>query len=73
MKFLILKRILTNNLQKIPLLYINFNRRKYRQDDAKGSCDCVCHPALSQDGHIKETMSNLCDYIRENYDMDKVI
>lgn len=73
MKFLILKRILTSNLQKIPLLYINFNMRKYRQDGAKGSCDCVRHPALAQDEHIKETMSKLCDYIRENYDMDELI
>lgn len=70
---MILTRILTNNLQKIPLLYINFNLRKYRRNGVKGSCDCVAHPVLARDEYIKETMNNLCDYIRENYDMDGLI
>ena len=69
----LLTRLLTKNLQKVPLLWINFNMKKFKENGAKGSCMCVIHPVLAGDDHIKTTLNSLCDYIREKYDMNKII
>lgn len=66
-------RLLTKNLQRVPLLRIDFNMKKYKENGTKGSCMCVIHPVLKDDEHIIETMNGLCDYIREKYDMEKLI
>lgn len=34
---------------------------------------CNIHPCLKDDERIKTTMQGLCDYIRENYDMEEII
>ena len=69
----LLTRLLTKNLQRIPLLRIDFNMRFFKKNGAKGSCMCVIHPVLKDDDHIKTTLNELYDYIRENYDMEKII
>ena len=69
----LITRLLTKNLQRIPLLRIDLNMKKFKENSAKGSCICVIHPVLKDDSHIIETMNGLCDYIREKYDMEKVI
>lgn len=66
-------RSLTKNLQRVPLLRIDFNMKKFKENGTKGSCMCVIHPVLKEDDHIMETMNGLCDYIREKYDMEDVI
>lgn len=68
-----LTRLLTKNLKRIPLLYINFNMQKFRKNGAKGSCDCVIHPILAKDEYIIKTMNGLCGYVRENYDMEELL
>ncbi len=69
----LLTRLLTKNLQRVPLLRINFNMKKFKENGAKDSCMCVIRPALKDDEHIGETLYGLCDYIREQYDMENVI
>lgn len=69
----ILTRLFTKNLTKIPLLWITFNWKLFKENGAKGSCMCNIHPCLKDDEHIKTTIQELCDYIRENYDMEKII
>ena len=69
----ILTRLFTKNLTKIPLLWITFNWKFFKKNGAKGSCMCNIHPCLNDDEHIKTTMQELCDYIRENYDMEEII
>ncbi len=69
----LLTRLLTKNLQRVPLLRIDFNMKKFKENGAKGSCMCVIHPALKDDEHIRGTLYGLCDYIREQYDMENVI
>lgn len=69
----LITRLLTKNLQRVPLLRIDFNMKKFRENGAKGSCMCVIHPVLKDDDHIIETMNRLCDYIREKYDMEDII
>ena len=71
MKFI--SRLLTRNFTKIPLLWIGFNLQKFRQDGPENSCYCELHPELEKDQHIITTMNELCDYIRENYDMEKIV
>ena len=71
MKFI--TRLLTKNLQRVPLMRIDFNMKKFKESGAKGSCMCVIHPVLKDDNHIIETMHGLCDYIREKHDMEDVI
>lgn len=71
MKFI--SRLLTRNFTKIPLLWIDFNLQKFRQDGPENSCYCELHPELKNDQHIISTMNELCDYIREHYDMEKTV
>ena len=68
----LLQRLLTKNLNEIPLLYVTFNYNKYKLDGAKGSCDAQVHPNLADDEHIKETLNELIDYIRDTYDMNDI-
>lgn len=69
----LITRLLTKNLQRVPLLRIDFNMKKFRENGAKGSCMCVIHPDLKDDDHIIETMNGLCDYIREKNDMEDIV
>lgn len=69
----ILTRLFTKNLTKIPLIWITFNWKLFKEHGAKGSCMCNIHPCLKDDEYIISTMNELCDYIRENYDMEKII
>ncbi len=49
------------------------NWKLFKKNCAKGSCMCNIHPCLKDDEHIKTTIQELCDYIRENYDMKEII
>lgn len=69
----IITRLLTKNFTKVPLLWITFNMQKFKKYGAKGSCMCNIHPVLKGDKHITSAMNELCDYIRENYDMEDII
>ena len=66
-------RLFTKNFQTVPLLWITFNMKKFKESGAKDSCMCNIHPILANDEHIKSTLNDLCDYIRENYNMKDVI
>lgn len=68
-----LARKLTKNYKKIPLIWITFNLNKYRKDGAKNSCMLNVHPSLGKDYFIIETLEELTDYIRDNYDMEDLI
>lgn len=69
----LITRLSPKNLQRVPLLRIDFNMKKFRENGAKGSCMCVIHPVLKDDDHIIETMNGLCDYIREKNDMEDIV
>ena len=68
-----ISRLLTYNFTKIPLLWIGFNLQKFRKDEQKDSCTCELHPELQNDQHIITVMNELCDYIREHYDMEEIV
>lgn len=55
----LLTRLLTKNLQRVPLLRIDFNMKKFKENGAKGSCMCVIHPSFAEDNHIREILKVL--------------
>lgn len=65
--------LLTNKKRKVPLIFINFNYQKYVHDGAKGSCICSVHPELAEDEAVKVMLNNMVDYIRDHYDMEKLV
>ena len=63
---------LTKNYNEIPLLLVNFNLNNYQQNGAKNSCIVKIHPELKDDKHVIESLNNLIDYVRDNYNMEKL-
>ena len=64
--------LLTKNYKEVPLLRISFDLEKYQRNGTKGSCMCTTHPELSKDEILLRKMFDLVDYIRSNYDMEKL-
>lgn len=60
----------TKNLTRIPLFTMNFDYRKYQRDGKPGSCTFFAHPDIAQDEFVKERLSEVVDYIRDNYDLE---
>ena len=65
--------LLTKGKRCVPLIYINFNYQKYMQEGASGSCICNVHPDLAHDEKLTSMMNEVVDYIRDNYDMNKLV
>lgn len=65
--------LLTDGKRRIPLIYINFNYQKYKNDGAEGSCICSVHPDLANDEQLTSMLNDVVDYIRGNYDMNKLV
>lgn len=66
----LIEKLFTKNLKEIPLLWINFNYKYFKEKGEQNSCILHIHPNLANDQHIKETLNNLTDYIRDNYNMN---
>ena len=60
----------TKNLTRIPLFTMTFDYRKYKAEGKKDSCTFCCHPDIVNDEYVKEKLSDVVDYIRDNYDLD---
>lgn len=65
--------LLTKEKRCVPLIYINFNYQKYMQEGESGSCICNVHPDLAHDEKLASMMNEMVDYIRDNYDMNKLV
>lgn len=72
-KLFLLTRLLTKNLTSIPIMFVSFNYKFYKEKGRVGSCMFKVHPLLREDEYIKEKLNHIVDYIRWNYDMDKLI
>lgn len=70
MKFL--TNLLTKNRTQIPLLYVTFDYKKFKEFGKVGSCKCYPHPIVANDDNIKFKVNELIDYIRDNYDMEEI-
>jgi len=64
---------LTKNYNEVPLFWVDFNLNKYKKYGNRNSCIASLHPSLRDDKYIKENLNNLIDYIRDNYDMEKLL
>ncbi|NFT08095.1 hypothetical protein FDF26_13685 [Clostridium botulinum] len=67
-----LKRLLTKNLTRIPLFWVNFNYKHFKENGKLGSCNANVHPILADDKIIKQKVNELITYIRVNYDMKEL-
>jgi len=65
-------KLLTKGFTKIPLLWVDFNLKKYKKYGAKNSCTAMLHPTLKSDVLLQEKINDIIDYIRDNYDMDEL-
>ena len=66
----LITRLLTKNRTEIPLLYVTFDYKKFLYSGKVGSCMCNAHPVIANDEHIEQSVNDLIDYIRDNYDMN---
>lgn len=66
--------LLTKNETEIPLLFINFNKKKYIEQGKENSCTVNIHPVIKMkdDEILKAKINDIIDYIRDNYDMNKL-
>lgn len=62
----------SDNGHKVAVLAITLDLEKYNKEH-KGSCDFSVIPDLQDDEYIKSTLSDLVDYIRENYNCNKFV
>jgi hypothetical protein len=62
---------LTNNLNEVPLFFVTFNLNKFKESGSKSSCEVKLHPSI-KDKYVVNQLNNLIDYIRDNYDMEKL-
>lgn len=62
----------SDNGHKVPIIAITIDLEKYNKEH-KGSCSYSVIPDLQNDEHIKQTLFDLVDYIRENYDCNKFV
>lgn len=61
----------TKNYTEIPLFVMLFNYKQYKEQGKAGSCQFWCHPDIANDEFVKEKLSEVVDYIRDSYDLDK--
>ena len=63
----------TKNLTQIPIFYMTFDYRKYKKHGKENSCTFHCLPEISNDEFVKNRLSEVVDYVRDNYDLDKIV
>jgi len=63
------KELLTKNKTEIPLFWVDFNEKSFKEYGKENSCVVKLHPLFKNDSHIESTLRDLVDYIRNNYDM----
>ena len=68
----LITKMMTKHYHEVPLLWINFDLEKYDKDGAAVSCMSHIHPVLAGDETITKSVNTLIDYIRNNYDMEKL-
>lgn len=63
----------TRNYTDVPIFWVTFNLQHYKKNGAKGSCIINCLPEIGQDEEAVRRIESTVDYIRENFDMEKLI
>lgn len=67
-----IRRLLTKNFSEIPLVFIDFNYKYYKKYGKEKSCVIHSHPLIQDDEVLKDKLKDVIDYIRDNYDLDKI-
>lgn len=63
----------TKNLTQIPIFYMTFDYKKYKMYGKENSCEFHCLPEIANDEFVKNRLSEVVDYVRDNYDLDEVV
>ena len=63
----------TKNLTQIPIFYMTFDYRKYKRYGKENSCTFHCLPKIANDEFVKNRLSEVVDYVRDNYDLDEIV
>ena len=63
----------TKNFTEVPILWITIDMQSYRKNGASGSCMINCLPEIAHDKEAVRRINDTVDYIRENFDMEKLI
>jgi hypothetical protein len=66
-------KLLTKKYRRIPLLWIDFDLIKYHLCGKDNSCTVHLHPLLKKDEILNDKIRDVINYIRDNYDMDKLV
>lgn len=63
---------INTKVANIPLFWVEFNRKLFKENGKAGSYMANTHPIIRKDEYVVQTINNLVDYIRDNYDMDEM-
>lgn len=66
----LIQRLLTKNKKTIPLYFVTFDYKKFKEIGKDNSCEACVHPLLSGDEKLKKMINDTIDYIREKYNME---
>lgn len=47
--------------------------RKYKKHGKENSCTFHCLPEIANDEFVKNRLSDVVDYVRDNYDLDEMV
>ena len=63
----------TKNYTEIPLFWVTFNYQKYKSDGKQGSCMVhVIDSDIGRDPEVKRMLNECIDYIRDNFDPERI-
>lgn len=51
---------------------MTFDYRHYCEHGKENSCMFYAHPEIAKDEFVKEELQKVVDYVRDNYDMEKI-
>lgn len=69
MKFI--RKFLTSNATEIPLIFVLFDENKFKRSE---KCfEIRHHPSFNNDDVLEEKLRDVVDYIKERYDLSKLL
>lgn len=67
-------KLMTKNYTQVPLFVVDFDYKKFAEEGKPGSCMATfVHPDLRDDEFLKRQLQEAIDYIRDNYNMEKIV
>ena len=61
------------NFTEVPILWIALDMQRYEKSGARGCFLINCLPEIAHDKETVRRINDAVDYIRENFDMEKLM